>query len=77
MLSSSDLTLARSIHREQVWAAMIRAVLELLDEAQTELREQVDRAQRSDDVERLEYLLARLRVLKTLREEVGSPPPGA
>lgn len=66
---------ARDVHREQVWAAVIRALDFLLDEALERVEDELNCAQRNGDEEATDRLVGRVRVLKELRREVMSPPP--
>src|SRR5688500_6334939 len=66
---------ARAVHREQVWAAMIRAVETLLAETTRQLEEDAHQASLRGDEERARGLTARIRVLEELRREVLVPPP--
>jgi hypothetical protein len=68
---------ARLVHREQVWAALLRAVNLLLENAEAELGKQLDVARLGEDRERDEVLARRIEVLAELRREISSSPPGA
>jgi hypothetical protein len=66
---------ARAVHREQVWAALIRAVETLLAETTRQLEDDAHHANLRGDEERARGLTARIRVLEELRREVLAPPP--
>jgi hypothetical protein len=66
---------ARGVHREQIWAALIRAVSVLLEERQTELEDAIRQATLDGDDARSQRLTARARALQALRREVSAPPP--
>src|SRR5206468_2886685 len=64
----------KAVRREQVWAAMIRAVDFLLAEAETGLEGDYHRAMSSDDQERLARLSRRLQMVQSLRQQVEASP---
>lgn len=66
---------ARAVHREQVWAALIRAVDFLLKEILEEIEDDLHRAQQNGDEEWIDRLMGRERLVKELRRQVLSPPP--
>lgn len=68
---------ARTVHREQVWAALIHAVDVLLAEARDRVVAQAERESGSDYGDRLPALEARIRMLDELRREVTTPPPAS
>ena len=68
---------ARIAHREQVWAAILRAVTILLEEAESALVKQLGSARLGEDGEREELLERRIHVLTGLRRQICSSPPEA
>ena len=66
---------ARAVHREQIWAALIRAVCVLLEDRQSELEEAIHQATLDGDDARTQRLTARCLALQALRREVSAPPP--
>lgn len=66
---------AREVHREQVWAALVRAVDYLLEEAEDRLLADAEQARLASDLGILATLEARTQALRELRREVTSAPP--
>jgi len=67
---------ARDVRREQVWAALVRAVDFLLEETESGLEAEYYRAMSGDDQERVVRLSRRLQVVRSLRQQVEAPPDG-
>jgi hypothetical protein len=68
---------ARAVRREQVWAALVRAVDFLLEETETRLDDENCRAMNDDDQERVARLSRKLGMLRSLRQQVELPPDDA
>ena len=67
---------AQAVRREQVWAALVRAVDFLLEEAESGLDAEYYRAMSGDDQERVVRLSRRLQVVRSLRQQVEASPDG-
>ena len=67
---------ARDVRREQVWAALVRAVDFLLEETESGLEAEYYRAMSGDDQERVVRLSRRLEVVRSLRQQVEASPEG-
>ena len=67
----------RAVRREQVWAAVVRAVDFLLEETESELQRQCERAISADDQERVARLSRRLLMVRSLRQQVEASPDGS
>ena len=61
---------ARAVHREQIWAALIRAVCVLLEDRQSELEEAIHQATLDGDDARTQRLTARCLALQAHIEEL-------
>ena len=67
---------AQAVRREQVWAALVRAVDFLLEETESGLEREYSRAMSGEDQERVVRLSRRLQVVRSLRRQVEASPDG-
>ncbi len=65
---------ADSVRREQLWAAMVRAVHLLLEDTEADLETQCACAADAGDQERVERLSRRLEMLRSLRKQIEALP---
>jgi hypothetical protein len=68
---------AQAVRREQVWAALVRAVDFLLAETESRFESEYSRAENGDDQERVALLGRKLHMVRTLRMQVEASPDGA
>ena len=68
---------AQAVRREQVWAALVRAVDFLLEETETRFSDEYYRASSNNDQERVERLSRRLEMVRSLRRQVEAAPAGS
>ncbi len=76
MAAENTRVTAQAVRREQVWAALVRAVDFLLEETESGLEREYYRAMSGEDQERVVRLSRRLQVVRSLRRQVEASPDG-